>query len=286
MAVFSGIAAAAGAVGTWFAGLGVVGQIAVRLVAGLAFNALSEALAGKPPKPRKPGITGQMQQGADVPRSFILGRYATPGSLVYHNSWGKSGDTPNAYYTRVTALSDLPVAGLAAIWVDGERLTIDTDNPDPDGKGFPIGLSDTRTKTRQVYDGEHPRGGPTYRYEDEEITQQYGWVRFYDGTQTAADPLLVNSVSTAERPWSVQDVGVGVAYEVTTFKINRRIFNSFPDIIFELDGVELDDPDGGATVASDIPAVQVWHLLKGLDFGGERFYGPQKPAYLDEAEWI
>ena len=275
MAVFSGIAAAIATFSTWFAALSPLAQIGLRLLAGVAFNALSRALAGEPKKPRPPGITGQIQQGADLPRSFILGRYATAGSLVYHNTWGKSGRTPNAYYTRVTALSDLPITALEAVWIDGERMVLGT-TPDPDGKGLPIlKLTETRTVTRRT-DGS---------YADEDIVATYGWVKLHDGTQTTADDFLVNTVSSDARPWSFEDVGYGVAYAVTTFKFNRKRFNRLPQVIFEVQGLQLEAPDGTDAGASTNPVVQIWHLLKGLSWGGERLYGPATPAYLDAAEW-
>ena len=77
MAVFSAAVAVVGAVATWVGGLGVVGQLAVRLAIGLALNALGAAMQGKQKGPKPPGIKGQIEQGADLPRSFILGRCAT-----------------------------------------------------------------------------------------------------------------------------------------------------------------------------------------------------------------
>ncbi|WP_114286143.1 hypothetical protein [Candidatus Halocynthiibacter alkanivorans] len=80
-----------------------------------------------------------------MPRSFIPGRYATAGSLAYHNEWGETGKTPNAYYTRITALSDLPVKGLGEVWIDGNQCGIDWNNPHPDF-GLPvIGYETTTT---------------------------------------------------------------------------------------------------------------------------------------------
>ena len=141
MAVFTAIAATATAVSTWFAGLTAIQAFGVRIIAGLAFNALAKALAGQPDGPQG-GVETRLRQGADLPRRIVLGRRGIAGSLVYHNQWGPGA---NRYYTRVTALSDLPVSGLVELWIDGERSAIDWANPDPDGKGYPIlGLRDSR----------------------------------------------------------------------------------------------------------------------------------------------
>jgi hypothetical protein len=182
-----------------------------------------------------------------VPRSFILGRYATAGSLVYHNSWGQAGKTPNAYYTRVTALSDLPVGGLVEVWIDGKKCTLDTGNPDPDGKGWPV----------TEYDG-------------------YAWVKFYDGTQTTADAFMHSDLSSTARPWGADRVGHGVAYAITTFRFRRKRWQGFPQVVYVLDWVQLYDADPDATgTGHDIPAVQDHAIFHGMTYGGKWFYGPQ-----------
>lgn len=270
MPLFTAIAAGAAAFGTWFAAQTILTQFAIRLAAGWALNKISKALAGKPPKPRRNGITGEMGQGADIPRSFILGQFATRGSLVYHNSWGGS---ENDYYTRITALSDLPVAGLAYLWIDGVRVEIDFANPDPNF-GFPlIGYSETQDRVTFITD---PLLDGAVRRVSVNETVNYGWVKFYDGTQTTADPFVVNTVSTAERPWTAQDVGVGVAYAICTFRINERLFKNFPDIMYVVNGINLFDPATGTVgTGNNVPIVQVYNLLSGLEYAGNWFYGSQ-----------
>jgi len=129
MAVFSAIGAAVAAVSGWFASLGPIATIGLRIGAGLALNALSRLLSGQQDRRRtpgvsgrsRPGITGQIQQGADLPRSFTLGRYATAGSLAYHNSWGTAGGVPNSYYTRVTGW--WRSGSTASVWRWAQRQT-------------------------------------------------------------------------------------------------------------------------------------------------------------------
>lgn len=285
MAIFSAIASAAAGFAAWFGTLGVLGQFAVRIGLAVGFNLLSRALAGDPEKPDRPGISGEIQQGADVPRSFILGRYATAGSLVYHNVWGyqdgwggvgglndQDGDIPNAYYTRVTALSDLPVRGLHEVWIDGEKCTLDFARPDPHGRGFPV-VEYLGAETETSF--ERDENGVLQPVETQ-VINPLAWVKFYDGRQTEADPLLVDVISTDERPWTANEVGRGVAYAVTTFRFDHETFRGFPQVLFVLDGAPMLDPNTGtAGTAESAPAAMAFNILRGFDYDGAWLWGPQ-----------
>src|SRR5690349_2180527 len=124
MAIFSGIAAAIGGLLSSTFLSGGIGAFILKTAVGIGLNLAAQALAGTPDKPQF-SVQGKIQAGGDVPRSFILGYGATAGSLVYVNTWGSAGKTPNAYLTQVIALSDLPVAGLVEFWVNGEKCDID-----------------------------------------------------------------------------------------------------------------------------------------------------------------
>lgn len=281
MAIFTAIAGIAASVGSWFAGLGVVTQAFVRIGAGLVFNALSAALAGKPEAPKEPGIVGELQQGADVRRAFIMGRRAVPGSLVYHNQWGPE----NEMYTRITALSDLPITGLDHVWVDGVRYELDKVNPHPD-YGWPIiGLDQTRTETRSVVIGTNDDyGTDVYGTEEVEVSEAIGWVLFHDGTQTQPSAFVVNEVATDDRAWSVDDIGMGVAHAVTTFKIDRDVFQGLPELLFVCDGIPLFDPEASTTGFTEDPIVMARAILGGLSYGGQWFYGPEQGGRFSDAE--
>src|SRR5690606_3078668 len=85
---------AIGAVASAIGSLGAIGQfvLGVALKVGLS---LLERARQKSQEPR--GVQGQIQVGGDNPLSFIVGTYATAGSLEYVNTWGNSGKTPNAH---------------------------------------------------------------------------------------------------------------------------------------------------------------------------------------------
>lgn len=261
MPIFTALATGIAAAGTWFAGLGLAGQFIVRTVVGVGLSAIANKLAGKPGGiKRSVGVTGQIQQGADLSRSFLLGRVATAGSLAYHSTWGKAGKTPNAYYTMVVALSDIPVSGLAEVWVDGVRCTLDTGNTHAD-------YGDPLTEYR-VNGTDH------------------AWIKFYDGTQVAADAFLTGTVSSVERPWPVDAIGVGVAYAIATFRINGSLFTALPRVVFECDGITCYNPATGLDEAGTAnPIAHIWQIISGVNYGGTTLFGLQNVPYLALSDW-
>lgn len=275
MAIFSGIATAISgaisAVSSFIGGLGVVGSFLLKTAVGVGVSLLAQSLAGKPKDPTF-SINGTLQGGGDISRSFILGRTATAGSLVFVNTWGQDGDTPNAYLTQVIALSDMPIRGLAEVWVNGERVTLG-------------GLSE--------------RGYAVNEYPDSL------WVKFYDGTQTTADSFLFTSVSNGNRWWNPDRIGRGVAYAIVTARVSKNMFSGVPSFKFVLEGMRLydisrDSTQGGvgthryadpATWGGDgdfLPAVQIYNLLRGISYNGQWFYGLQNmaAARLPALAWI
>src|SRR3954471_9553 len=104
-----------------------VGALAfgLQIGASVALNYAAKALAGNKDEPAAAkadhfSAQGTLQSGGDVPRSFNLGYSVTAGSFVYGNTWGQDGETPNAYFTQVIALADLPGGSIAEVWVNGE----------------------------------------------------------------------------------------------------------------------------------------------------------------------
>lgn len=281
MAIFTAIGAAAAAIGTFIGGLGVVGTFLLRTAVGVGLNLLAQKLAGKPAKGPDFSTNGRLQGGGDVPRSFGVGYYATAGSLVYANTWGNVGETNNAYFTQVIALSDMPIAGLAELWVGSERVTIGATQEG--NLGFPI--------------AEYAKNGKNHL-----------WVKFYDGTQTTADPLLVGTVgSYNNRPYQSTRVGRGVAYAIVTAFVGQEagLFQGFPSFKFGLNGMRLydqtrDSSRGGSgsqrvglanTWGGDgdhLVAVQIANLLMGVRWNGVWQYGIQGMTVnrLPSGHWL
>ncbi|WP_205665464.1 phage tail protein [Georhizobium profundi] len=281
MAIFSGIAAAIGtafkAVSAFIGGLGTIGSFVLKTAVGVGTSLLGQALAGKPAE-QKFSVTTELQAGGDLPRSIIFGYTATAGSLQYANTWGRLGETDNAFLTQVIQLADYPVQDLVELWVNGELCTI-SETPHPE-YGFPV--------TEYFKDGHDNL-----------------WIRFYDGTQTAADPFLVSRVSSANRPYSDKRIGRGIPYVVVTSLVTKNLFSGIPSFRFGLHGAKLYDPSRDSTVGGVgshrrgdsstwggdgdfLPAVQLYALQSGITYGGEWLYGLQNmaAAQLPVAHWI
>lgn len=232
------------------------------------------------PKQRQPGIKTEVQVGGDNPLSFIVGYYATAGQLEYVNTSGKNGgDTPNAYLSYVISLSDVPVAGFGStVWVNGEKCTISGDL-DPNGKGYGV--------TEYLRDGKY-----------------YLWVKFYDGSQVAPDARMIATFgSDAERPYTSDMIGVGVAYAIVVARFKRELFNGIPQFRFEVSGIKLYNPakdstNGGSGAhrwadpttweVSSNNAVVIYNITRGIYYGDDWIYGGQDiPALLlPSASWI
>lgn len=276
MAIFSGIAAAFGAISTFIGGLGALGSFLLQSAVGIGLNLLAASLAGKEKEPSF-SINGDLRGGGDLARSFIIGKYMTAGSLVWANTWGSEGDTPNAWLTQVILLSDLPSKGLAALLVDGKPVTYGQGALTAMGYAIP----------------EFDSNGPNL------------YVKFYDGTQVIADPFLVSTASTAERPYAANRVGHGLTYVVIHARSTRNMFSGFPALQFVVDGTRLydiskDSTKGGSGShrwadkstwggdGDENPIVQAYNLFRGVDFEGRWLYGLQQlpESRLPAANWI
>lgn len=333
--IFSGIIAAVTAAATFIGGLGAIGTFALQMAASIGLSYLAKAIAGNKQQaasstPSTMGVQGTLQTGGDVARSFVMGKGATAGSLVYANTWGNDGATPNAYLTQVIAISDLPVKGLLEVWANGEMVTLTTEAPTsaPDdvmalwkeamaaclraglspmfseaGRQFIANYIQTHSGAAPGTGGVTEMGYPVLQYRKD--GKDHLWIKFYDGTQTAVDPFLVSKVGSTERPYEATRVGTGIAYVVCTSLVNDTLFTGFPQFVFGVDGVPLYDPSKDDTAGGDgdhrytdpatwggdgddLPAVQVYNLLRGISYGGQWFYGLQgvTAARLPAANWI
>ncbi|WP_035081300.1 phage tail protein [Devosia riboflavina] len=226
--------------------MGFIFQIIIGLVLSLA-STLIQSMFQQDQKQKVPGVRGSIQTGGDIPLSFIMGFYATGGHLKYAGTWGNSGETPNAYFSKVVSVSDLPVRGLSGFFVNGERVTL---------AGMPTGSLGYAVLEYRVNGVDHL------------------WVNFYNGNQTAADPLMLAQFGAdPNRPYTSDMVGRGVAYFVATALVNRELFSGFPEYLAEVHGIPLSDPRGDSQ--HDNPMVGIYTLAKGLYFGGQWVYGPQ-----------
>lgn len=254
-----------------------VGQLVVGIAITVFRGLLAQALQKKP---QEPGVQVRLSSGGDNPQSFIPGSCATAGHLVYGGTWGKAGKTPNAYLTKVIALSDLPLHALTGMWVGDQKVTLPTmTGSPPTDQGWPV--------------AEYNQDGTDYL-----------WIKFHDGTQTAADSFLTSTFgSDPDRPWESDMIGRGIAYVIVTARRNDELFAGIPDFLFETDGFNLYDPRKDDTVGgdgdhrwddpttwepSDNPIVHIYNIIRGIRYDGEWVYGGQTISgyQLPVANWI
>ncbi|MBW7968110.1 phage tail protein [Bradyrhizobium sp. BR 10289] len=287
MAIFTAIAAAIGLTG--FAATAFV--TVASLATSFALSYAVKALAGKPQQSTDSfGVQGQLQGGGAVPRSFGLGFHATAGSLVYANFFGQGYDTPNALQCWVIAVSDLPEK-LKGFHVNGQQITL------------PAGAADYQT----VGSGSMGYAVPEYirPHNGEGAPTPHLWLKYYDGTQTAADAYLVASMAATARPYQDTRVGKGVSYFIAIAFNDENLWNGFPTFKAELSGIALYDPSKDSTVGGsgphryadpstwggdgdNFPAVQAYAVLRGISYAGVWLYGLQNTAAarLPITNWI
>ena len=271
-AIGTAISLIVGAIGTAVTAIGAtaVGSFFLRLGATVALSALARALA---PKPCDPGIQTQSTQVGGVnPLSFVLGTYATAGTLVAPPLTHGPG---LAYLTYVIALGAVPGQTLCRVAINDEWVDLDADNAHPD-YGFP------------------PEAGSKY------VGKL--WVRFYDGSQSAVDPMLLSMYEThPDYPWSASVVGQGLAYAICTFVYDRTIYSGLPKALFELGGIPLYDLRKGDTLggtgthrwtdrstweATDNPVVMIYNILRGISVGADIWGGGVAGGDLPFDPWV
>lgn len=256
-------AALLAAIGAFFTSGTIVAQVVGRILVSVAASALMQALA---PKPRPPGIRTEVtQNGGTNPCAFVLMTYATAGQRVCPPmSHGSVGKTPNAYLTEVIELGDIPGQELLRVMVNDEYVTLGP-TPHPD-YGFPV----------------------------QGDLAGFCWVKYYDGTQTAADPMLLAKYGTyPERPWTSEMIGRGICYAIVTCRFSRKRWNAMPRFRFEMAGIPLYDPRKDTTVGgsgtqrwndtatwqpSTNPVVGIYNILRGIALQDGSVWGGGFPA--------
>jgi hypothetical protein len=268
LALTEATAAHAGPVAAFVAAVvaivGIKTVIAVAIQLGIAI--IQSVLAKQQAKKARTGgiqIEYTRQGGANS-RTILFGLYATAGQEVCPPmSHGIAGKTPNAYLTKIIALSDFLTTDLEAVILQGERIV-------------PNKASSTE-----------------YGWS---MTGKYAgkaWVKFYDGRQTTADPMLLAKYAGYIRPWTAAHVGKGVSYVICTFKYDDELFKSEPDMRFEVRGAPMYDVRKDSTAGgvgshrwddqltwqyTENPIIMSSNVLRGIVMAGDQRYGGPVPA--------
>lgn len=228
----------------------------IQLLGTVALSALSTALQDNP---SSAGIViAETQTGGTNPCSFILGYYATAGQRgCPRMSHGEAGNVPNAYLTDIIELSDIKGVTLEGMILDGEEVEFGpTDHPD---YGRPL---------LGKFEG-------------------FAWVKFYDGSQTSADPMLLDKYSDyPKRPWSADMVYTGVAYAIVTTRYNTNVFPGSPRCLFVMMGIPVYDPRKDTTVGGSGP--HRWGFPATYEQSGNNYvltYNVKRGIEIEDLEW-
>lgn len=251
-AAIGAVVSAVGAVGSFI--VGIAGTLIGKVALGLGLQlAASELMKRKQQAPEPSGVKIQTEYGADVPRQVACGLVGIAGHEVHVNTFGND----NGWLQDVYQLSDYPCTSLERVAINGEWVTLDA----PQANGF-----------RQVTSGEYAG---------------LAWIKFIDGTQTEADPDLVDNANPTGR-WGTSCVGVGISYIIVKGKYDREKTVGMPDVFFELKGARLydwrkDDTVGGSGPHrwndfsthewTDNPIVIEYNYRRGLAVNGDLFCG-------------
>jgi hypothetical protein len=270
--------------------IGAVGSIAsgasaASVAYGLVASALSmgvNMLIAKifAPKEKIVGVKAKLESGGDLPLSFIMGEVATAGKLVYVN---QGGNDLNNKLTLVISLSELPVTSFKTdFWINSELCTIDTSVQTPSAGDFDSDAPGPGFFRVTEYD----------KRSDDDYNHQYCWVKFYDGTQTTADPyLLAEFGSDPDKPWTSSMVGRGCAYAIVVCRYSKKgIWSGVPEFKFVVRGIPLydiskDSTQGGSGLQrwtdrstwaySENNKVMQYNIIRGISYGGKWVWGGQ-----------
>ncbi|WP_323041585.1 hypothetical protein [Gemmobacter sp.] len=261
----TGAIAGAGIAGAYAAGMtfgatmltGIVGK----LLTTVAMSALQTALQKR--SQQGGGLTiSTTLRGEQNPETIILGRYATSGQAICPPmSHGKN----NGLLTHVVELCSAPGATMERVIIGDEYAELST-TPHPDGYGYPVVT---------------PAKWANHIH-----------VKYCDGRQTAADPMLLAQYgSHPDRPWTPDMVGAGICYAILTFTFNAKAgLTQVPRYRFEMGGIPLydirKDSTAGGTgsqrlndpstwTSSTNPVVQAWNVFHGIALPGGDIWGGQ-----------
>lgn len=212
-------------------------------------------------------------RGSTESETSIIGLYATKGHLIYHNSHGQN----NAFYQTVIELGGLPGGQLTGIMIDGAYSELgETEHPD---YGFPL-------------------------IAKRDLSKDHAWIRYYDGTQTTADPTLVAKYGDdPETPWTADHIGTGIPYVILTMLISGKVFpNGAPEQRYQKAGVPFYDPRKDSTVGGTgahrrddpatweetrNPAVQIYNILRGIPlYDGSIWGGEAEADDVPLSNWV
>ena len=264
-AVVSGliISASGVAAGSLAAGL-------IQIGVGLAFSQIQKNAANRDTARIE---TKSTTLGDTTGQTFILGNWATGGHLsgIRYSHRESGGAGAGTMRTTVVRLSDVPLVGseLRRVIVDGISVSLNG----PVHNDYGVGTLD----------------------------DQYGgkiWVKFYDGSQTVADPMMIDKYGDhSEKPWLSTHIGKETAYAIVTQKYDNELWRGDSRFRFEIiGGIPLYDISKDTTAGgtgphrwddrttwepTTNPQIIKYNVFRGIRCKGGFIYGGQTVAAED-----
>ena len=254
--------------GGFFAG--VVSSFIVKAAVAVGLSLVAQAFQKKPSSIQQNSIqTTVTSSGGVQPQKFIVGKYATAGHRVAPpKSHSSVGNQYKDILNYVIELGNIKGATLNRVIVD------------------------SKASAPGAYDGNFGNALPAL-FAWNPVAKQFinnGYIRYYDGTQGVADPLMVDKYgSDAIRPWTNFHIGRGSAYAVLSFVYNPELFkNGLPEVRFEMLGIPLYDPRKDSTAGgsgaqrwtqpstwtySANPVVIVYNIMRGIRLHNGEIWG-------------
>ncbi|MPZ41607.1 MAG: hypothetical protein GEU95_26890, partial [Rhizobiales bacterium] len=225
------------------------------------------------------GVELDIRIDAELPQSLLVGRAVTAGSLIYAETYGKREEIDNSDMIEVISIADHPCEGLVKVFVAEKEATLT-----PAGSGIPGQWWGPLAQSR----------GDTVNGYNNKLA-----IKFYDGSQTTADPFAVAAVGNhPERPWTSAFIGRGTTYARVHSIYGATLVPGPMRWRFVVDGIRLYDPRKDTTVGGSGShrfgtlstheftanlAVIAYNILRGirvLDVNGvaQHFYGLEGTA--------
>lgn len=239
-------------------GGGVLATAVSQIAVGLALSYASQALFSKDAPGVEPATQTSRTNGTIAPQRILLGKVKTAGHDMFpaycHDSLGQAVGSENSgkYLTLGIALSDLPIDDLVSVTLQDLEFRLGTelvDNSHQLGYEIASGLGDEFSR----YEGKM-------------------WVRFYDGTQTVADPYMRTVfASHPDRPYTADMIYQSGAYALLTVEYDQELWTNLNDVGWVCRGMLLNS----AFTSNPIELCNA--IASGITLPSGDIYGPQMP---------
>ncbi|ADO43109.1 phage tail protein [Ketogulonicigenium vulgare] len=285
-----------------------IGAFLASAVVSLGTGILGAALTGVAAQQgQNYDVKFDVEFGDDTALTFTAGDFATAGKRRFIAKWGRE----TRFITEVIEISSLP-QGFAGAWVNDERADLVAGKVGTVVTGLSL-FGPSSIRSLPAHDiGAVPAthtvvGWPLSNMKDDEGEGDLGariWVKWIDGTQTAADPFLLWAFGEdADYPWTANHIGTGKTYVIVTTRFDSETLTSYPTYLWEPEPLPLYDPRYDSTAGgqgaqrwgqratyqpSRNAAVISYNIARGIYWGDEWLFGGKNMAQwrLPLAEWM